>query len=135
MIVTIALPDLPRWLRIRYYNNSPQLRDYYQAREDVLDAKRGRMFKFDDYVLCYTFIDYLDVNRRDDVPDETPQKVETGAAKIRVKLKSGWEEYDFSHPQRGIVEILDLTIERECRMSGIFIAFLGTIMAILGVLL
>ncbi|MDZ5810548.1 hypothetical protein U4E84_04185 [Halorubrum sp. AD140] len=133
--LVLALPDLPRFLRIRYYKNSRLLRDYYEAREYVLSAKRGRRFTFEDYVICYTFIDYLDMNYRSDIPDNTPEKIETGAVTIRAKEEDGWNEYDFQMPQRSIVELLDLTLERECRISGIAIALIGTLLAIIGVLL
>jgi uncharacterized protein YjeT (DUF2065 family) len=132
--VVLALPDLPRFLRIRYYKNSRLLRDYYAAREYVLSARRGRRFTFDDYVICYTFVDYLDMHQRN-IPDKTPDKIETGAVTIRAKEEDGWNEYDFQAPQREIVELLDLTLERECRMSGIGIAVIGTLMAIAGVLM
>lgn len=132
--IILALPDLPRFLRISYYKNSPLLRDYYEAREYVLSAGRGLRFTFDDYVICYTFVDYLDINQRS-IPNKTPDKIETGAVKIRAKEQDGWKEYDFQAPQREIVELLDLTLERKCRMSGISIALIGTLMAIAGTLL
>ena len=131
--VVLALPDLPRFLRVKHYKNSRLLRDYYEAREYVLSAGKGRTFTFDDYVVCYTFVDYLDMKQRN-TPNGTPEKIETGAVKIRAKEEDGWNEYDFQAPQREIVELLDLTLERECRMSGIGIALIGTLMAIAGTL-
>lgn len=133
--VILALPDLPRFLRIRYYKNSRLLGDYYEAREYVLSAKRGQRFTFNDYVICYTFVDYLDTRLRSDIPDKTPDKIETGAVTIRAKEEDGWNEYDFQQPQRAVAELLDLTLERECRMSGISIALIGTLIAITGALM
>lgn len=133
--VVLAMPDLPRFLRIRYYQNSPDLHDYYEAREYVLSARRGLTFTFSDYVICYTFVDYLDMNLRKDIPANVPEKIQTGAVKIRAKEDDGWNEYDFQMPQRAIVELLDLTLERQCRMNGIGIALIGTLMAIAGTLL
>ncbi len=75
------------------------------------------------------------MNYRSDIPDNTPKKIETGAVTIRAKEEDGWNEYDFQMPQKSIVELLDLTLERECRMSGIAIALIGTLLAIIGVLL
>ena len=69
------------------------------------------------------------------IPDKTPDQIETGAVTIRAKGEDGWKDYDFQAPQRRIVELLDLTIERECRMSGISIALIGTLMAIAGALM
>lgn len=133
--VVLALPDLPLFLRIRYYRNSRHLKDYYRARENISSAEKGRHFEFDDYVICYTFVDYLYMNHRSDIPDKTPDKIKTGAVKIRAKQEGEWTRYDFQGPQESITELLDLTLERECRLSGIAIASLGTILAIVGVLI
>ena len=133
--VILALPDLPRFLRLTYYRNSPYLRDYYEARENIRSAQRGFRFTFDDYVICYTFIDYLDMNHQTGLPDTTPEKIQTGAVKLRAKEDGGWSDYDFQMPQQACVELLDLTIARKCRMSGIAIALIGTLTAIAGTLM
>jgi hypothetical protein len=132
--VVLALPDLPRFIRVKYYENSLHLREYYEAREYVSSSQKGKKFNFDDYVVCYTFIDYMDKNHRD-IPDEIPDEIETGAAQLRAKEANGWESYNFRRPQERIVELLDMAIERECRMSGIMIALIGTLIAITGSLM
>lgn len=133
----LALPELSRRWRHQFYRMTPHLRTVFLLREHVRDADRGVRFSTEDRTICYTFIDYIDQQDLEEPPEETPSKIAMDGAQITATFPDGSEESYCrgGDSQLHFMRSVGHALERRCRIMGISIAWVGTLIAIVGTVL
>lgn len=132
-----VVPDLDRRLRQNFYSNAAFTHNLFSIRGLLKNSDRGRKFTIEHRRVCKELVDYVDAHDINDPPDQIPEKIRNGAARIEAEYSDGTKEYflEGQPSQRTLVELLTLSIERSCRNSGLVIAVIGTLLAIGGTLL
>jgi hypothetical protein len=132
-----ALPDLQREWRLPFYRHTGPLRVYYNLKEDIREMDRGVRPITEDRRICNTFLDHLDDLAYEDLPEEAPKKIEAEAARIVVTHQDDTVKAYCrgSDPQRQFMKVVSLALERECRILGMGIIWVGSLLALVGVFL
>lgn len=128
-----VVPDINRSIRRHFYNIS-FTHELFSLRKSIKDSQKGKQFTTEHRAVRREFIDYIDAHHLREPPDELPKKVRNVAADIEVEFSNGDTlRYPMGElGQRILVELLTLSIERECRMKGLQIGIIGVFITILG---
>lgn len=132
-----VVPDLDRRIRRTFYENYPMTRELFSRRADVKQADQGANFTIKNKMILREFVDYVDSNSMKKPPDQLPQSITAGAARIVAEFADESEEVFFhgglSNPK--LIEIITLAIEKRCRNFGLLIAVIGAVLVIIGTIL
>lgn len=127
-------PDLPRWHRRRWYKIFPMTRDLFEKRRRVKSGSKSLQHTVRDRRVTRELIDYVDAKSLEEPPDTVPKSIKSVAAHIEAEYPDGDVErfVEGQISNRTLVELLTLTIERECRNYGLLTALIGAGLAIIG---
>ncbi|GAB3676789.1 hypothetical protein GCM10028856_35360 [Halopiger thermotolerans] len=131
-----VLPKFPRHIRVKIFSHLPWTKQPYKKRVETVHASRGRIIKVRNKHVCRSFVDYIDRKGLEEPPREVPKQISTGAAKIIAEYDDGEKEefYRGGDPQKGFIEIIDLTLEQTCNFYGGLIAAFGSILLIINII-
>lgn len=133
----LALPELDRDYRQRFYRNAPYLRKMNEIRNQVGQWSMGTGFTVEENIICYTFVDQM-YHPDSEIREETPICVESSATELIFHYSDGGKEQaqlGNTEPRIALYRTLSLVLDRRCRQMGVAIAFTGALIAIVGAVL